>query len=264
MNIHEVIAQHKNKIEITQWAIIAGVSSLVYSEYIRRIKQKAVPTRIIMIPTIKSVMDLIKPDGQFMKLLSESLIDRMSQNPIFQKYLDSPELVLFQSENKGIMQELLDMYIIPNIFKSIPNTIFMKFGLGDEGQQLIRESREIDLFERQPISQGQMQFIIDETVLQLLILMPTIEKNIDIPEDNTKILITEEEILTIANENAICPIHFNSSIIENGSVNDLLQFVTSTFITDHSMQDLAKKNNKPIKYSIQTSVFNQVGIVTLH
>ena len=76
------------------------------------------------------------------------------------------------------------------------------------------ETWEIDLFNREPINDEQIDFIIEETVLQLLMLLPTMKKEIEIPEENINIKMSKDEILTIANENAICPIHFNSSIFK--------------------------------------------------
>ena len=57
MQIHQLvknaIMEHKQKIELTQWAIISGISSLIYSEYIRRIKRKEVPVKMILFQQLK-------------------------------------------------------------------------------------------------------------------------------------------------------------------------------------------------------------------
>jgi hypothetical protein len=176
MQIHQImkdaITQHKKKIELTQWAIISGVSSLVYSEYIRRIKQKNTPVRTILVPDIKNVKWFLDPDnGGFVKMLSDHMIDRMVKNEMFMKYSNAPELVLFTEDKLEIMKTIFDMYIIPNVVKSIPETISLKFGLNNPNQQLIRQDRDIDLFDGRFISTEQFDFIIDQTVLQLLLLL---------------------------------------------------------------------------------------------
>lgn len=267
MQIHQIIknamSQHKKKIELTQWAIISGVSSLVYSEYIRRIKQKSSPVRAILVPEIRVVQDLLNPEGHFINLLSENLIDRMVSHEMVKEYSIAPELVLFQEENIEVLKTLFDLYIIPNIVKKIPETIALKFGLDNSSQQMVRQDRDIELFERRPITDNQLQFVVDQSILQLLLLIPTMKKTIEIPEDNCKIFMNKNEILTIGNSNAICPIHINESIINNRSVIELLSFVTATNISKMENKTVGvQKNGHIVEYYVSTNMFNQVGITT--
>lgn len=256
MQIHqmvkEFISKNKNKIELTQWTIINAIASLVYSEYIQRFKQKQSPVKKIMIPSIKYVIELLKHDGQFMKMLSYDLIESIRKDPLFCKFNNAPELVIFNDENVEILKTIFDLYMIPNIEKRIPETIMIKFGIGDDKQQIFIEDNTIDLFERKPINENQFKFIVEEAVLQLLFSLPTMEKNVIFPENNRNIEITNNEILVINNENAVCPIHFNYSIFNNTEVIDLLCFVTSTSF---------KVTNDG--YSINTNPFNEVAIITL-
>lgn len=276
MNIHEIvkdaIKNHKQKIELTQWAIMSSISSLVYSEYLRRIVQKQVPVRILMVPSIKYVHELLNPDNQFMQLLSEKLIDGISKNNTFMKYADAPELVMFREDNIEIMKTIFDLYIIPNISRRIPETISKKFGLDDEKQQTFQENREADLFDRKPLNNDQLNYIIEETVLQLLSLLPTIKKDVEIPENNMSIQVGESDIISIDHENAICAILLNDNVITNESVIDLIKFVTSTNIesmivdVNGNKREIAavKKNGDIVKYLINTNVFNRVALIKLH
>lgn len=276
MNIHEIvkdaIKNHKQKIELTQWAIMSSISSLVYSEYLRGIVQKQVPVRILMVPSIKYVHELLNPDNQFMQLLSEKLIDGISKNNTFMKYADAPELVMFQEDNIEIMKTIFDLYIIPNISRRIPETISKKFGLDDEKQQTFQENREADLFGRKPLNDDQLNYIIEETVLHLLTLLPTIRKDIEIPENNMSIQVGENEIISIDHENAICAILLNDNIISNEAVIGLIKFVTSTNIEsmlvdiNGNAKEIAavKKNGDIVKYLINTNVFNRVALIKLH
>lgn len=268
MQIHQMIkntiSQHKKKVELIQWAIISGVSSLIYSEYIRRIKQKSSPIRAVLVPEIRSIQEILNPESHFMKLLSDQLIDKMANHELINQYSNAPELILFNDDKIEILKTLFDLYIIPNIIRTIPETISRKFGLTDPKQQLIREDRDIDLFNRQVINEDQFQFVVDQCVLQLILLIPTMKKSIEIPEDNCKIFMTKKEILTIGNENAICPIHFNDSIINNKSVIELLSFVTATNISKMDNKTVGvQKNDDIVEYYISTNMFNQVGLVSL-
>ena len=63
--IKDVMKNHKQKIELIQWAIMNGVASLIYSEYIRRIQQKNILILLlreqILLPRhVKSVRLLYK------------------------------------------------------------------------------------------------------------------------------------------------------------------------------------------------------------
>lgn len=261
--VKETLSTHKNKIEIVQWAIISSVSSLIYSEYIKQITQKQVPIRIIFVPALKTVREILRPDGQFMDMLSNRLIDEMMKNKWFVKYSSAPELVLFQEDQIEIMKTIFDLYIIPNISRRIPEAIEKKFRLDDETNQTFRESREADLFGRNPISDDQFNYVVEEAVLQLLVLLPTMKKDIDLPEKNLNIHMSASRILTIDHENAMSPIHFSDSIIENKSVIELLKFVTNTTIKriDDGVDALQDDYGEIVRYSIDTSVFNQVALV---
>lgn len=268
MKMHELMKEamntHKAKIEIFQWAVMAGVSSLIYSEYIKNIKQKQVPTRLILVPKIQYVCELLKTDSHFRNLLSESLIDKMIEDDLMKKYIDIPELVLFKDENIEILKTILDLYILPNVEKNIPNTISRKFGLNNPDNQLIKESNEIDLFKRIPITDKQFEYIVHEIVLQFLILLPSIKKHDEFPEDNTCIYLCEDEIITINHENALCPIHIDKEIISNKEVMNLLSFVTNTRIDEQDYQvSYMFKNNKMVFWEIISNTFNRIMITEL-
>lgn len=263
--IEDTINNHKNKIQLIQWAIISGVSSLVYSEYISKITQKQIPTRKIFVPSIREVQRVLDQDGEFMKNISENLITSMIENDMFIKYIDAPEFVLFKGNDVEVLKTILDLYIIPNMYKRIPETIAKKFRIGDDSNQLFYETKEACLFNMNPISDSQFRFLVDEIILQLLLLIPTMKKDIELPENNINIHITEEEILTIDNDNALCPIHFNSSIIKNNEVIELLKFITSTTIERIDCGvNVAVKNDSVVKYLVKTGIFNQVMITKLN
>lgn len=251
-NVRTSITEHKQKIELTQWAMIAGISSLFYSEYLRCMKRKEIPVERIMVPAIVNVNHYLNPNTTFMKLIDENFVGYIADHPLFKKYINAPELVLFKEENIELMKGIFDVYISPNISRRISETISKKFGLNDPKMQFFQESWDIHLFSGMPIDEGQIKFIVDQTVLQLLLLLPTMKKEVRIPENNENIILLNDEILTISNENAICPIHFDSSVFNNDSVNKLLYFVTNTTVEE--------SNNE---VHVTTGLFNQVLITKL-
>ena len=262
--VKDAMNQHKKKIELIQWSIISGVSSLVYSQYISQIQQKQSPTRIIFVPSLKSVNELLSPDNEFMNRLSLELIDKIANHPLIQEYNNAPELVMFNSDNIEIMKTIYDLYISQNITRRIPETIQKKFSIGDPKQQLIHESNTIDIFNRLLINDKQIEFIISQIVYQLLLLIPSIQKEIEYPERNDNIHITDNEIISIANDYAITPIHFATDVIQNDEVIKLLSFITNTEF--HSLTEgklRAQKHNDIVQYSITTGPFNQTVITQL-
>lgn len=251
--IKESIVNHKQKIELTQWSIISSIASLVYSDYIKHMKQKEFPTKVILVPSIKSVRRLLDINGSFMSLLSEHLIDNISRNPLFEKYKSAPEFAMFSDDNIEIMKAIFNLYIIPNIIRRIPETIDKKFGISDETQQLFREDRDIEIIDG--VSIDQYNYIVEETVLQLLALIPTMKRNIEIPEGNIGIQMESDEVIMINHDNAICPIYFNTSIIETSSIMELFQFVTST--TFKRIDD-----EETFRYYVDTSTSNRIALLS--
>lgn len=263
--VKDALKTHKSKIEVTQWAIIDGVASLIYSEYIYNMKNKVTPGRtILMVPKISAVQELLSEENQLITWISDNLIDKMLNDILFKQFIESPELEMFKENNVEIMKTILDLYIIPNISRCIPNTIAKKFAIGDPKNQDIRESNEIDLFSRKPIPDDYLNYLSHEIVLNLLTLLPTIKKNIEVPESNSSIQMSATEILTIKNVNAICPVLIDNVIFHNTIMN-LLSFVTNTTIKalDDSENIGFKQNKLSIDYIVSTGAFNSVSLTHL-
>lgn len=265
--VREAITTHKKRIELTQWAIMSGVSSLIYSEYLARIRQKQHPVQMIMVPAIRNVQELLLDNGPFITTLQEELIDRMVAVPIFRKFYDAPELEMFRPENIEIMKTIFDLYITPNIIRRLPETIARKFNLFDEKQQTFREDRSLDLFGRQSITEEQIDYIAEETVLQLMMLMPTLKRDVECPESNIKVAMCESEILSVENENALSPIHFDAHIINDmPKIMELLSFITNTKIERSDWQEKAACKGSPpetVDWFVTSGVFNKIYLTKI-
>lgn len=76
--------------------------------------------------------------------------------------------------------------------------------------------------------------------------------------------MSNKEILTIKNANAICAIMIDKEIIDN-SVMKLLSFVTNTNVDTLNNKDLIglKSNGLNIDYIVSTGVFNSVSLTRL-
>lgn len=259
----QFISENKNKIELFHWAVTSGVSTLVYSEFIRRMHQKAFPERIIEIPSLRAVDELLSEDSELMQKINNELISRMLEDPLFQQFLDIEELRIFSKENLEMLDTAFSLVTVPRIKSVLINTITKKFKLDDDTQQLFIQSRSIDLFDRSPIPDD-IEYISHEVVLQLLVLAPTIKKNVEVPNDLKQIMINDEDILTIANPNAVAPIHIDTQIMKYTKIMDLLNFVSGTTFKKVDGGDIAaQKNDLIVRYVASTNPFNQATVVQL-
>ena len=242
------LLENSGEIELIQSAIISGVSSLFYSEYISRIVKKAVPVGRIHVPEISTLKEYLNIGSEFMSCLSKSLLNMMLENNLLQRYIDARELILFKGDIVSL-KTILSRYILPNLSKTIPSVISNKFQLNNPKQQLIIENRGIDIFDRQPINEYQYDFIVNESVLHLLLSLPSITKvHYEWDISGIPILLSNDNILTIDHDNAICPIHINPSIFNNPKVFPLISFVTSTQIdsqfADGHYEVISNPNNR--------------------
>lgn len=264
--IKAAIREHRSKIEVFQWAVTSAVASLVYSEYISKMRQKTVPVRHVQVPAIKYVEELLAPNGKMMEYISDHLLDDIMNDELFQKYADAPELELFKEEYLDAWKSIFDLYVIQNISRHVPSTVAKKFGLDDDKQQLFRQSSEIDLFSRKPLASDRYSYLVHETVLQLLILLPSIEKTIITPENNQELDMSKSRILTIGNPNAICPIHLDCEIMVMSDTLKLIEYVTNSRSTSTYNPDsdiAAMVDDEIMEYRICTSPFNQTSITRL-
>jgi hypothetical protein len=255
--VKEMLRSHKAEIELLQLAMTSSLAGLLYSEFIRNFKQVLRPVHKIFIPELKQVRDLVNPDSEFMINISDNIVDSIINNELFKEFSSIDDLSLFKPDNIEILKTVVDLYIIPNMARSIPAVIASKFSIGNDDNQFFIESNEIDLFRRESLGSNHFKYIVDETILNILSIIPKIEREIVYPDNNMDITLDKDDktILTIGNDNAITLLHFNKQIFDNLEIMNLLSFVTSTSIGP-------KDNNKlPVtKYTVITNPYNQVMI----
>lgn len=265
--IKEFIIINKENIEMMQWAMMSSISSLIYSEYIYCIKNKYVPVHKVHIPSIRTVQQILSIDGKLMNILKERFIDILVCNPLIVAYHNRPELNIFNSENFNMIKTVFNEYMLPNIAKRVPETISKKFDIGNPRQTIMIEDSHIEMFtEFNLFGINTINFLVEEFVLQFLTTIPGMKKDLEFPESNSRIYIASDEIINIGNEHAVCPILFNSEIINNKDIFNLLSFVTSTSITENEDHSIWKDKNEiytPVIYVMDTNMFNEVCLTTL-
>ena len=88
------------------------------------------------------------------------------------------------------------------------------------------ESNDIDLFDRNPISELQMDYIYEEIVLYLLMNISDIKKD-KVSIDDSFILKNDEilEFPSSKNQSMIFSLYLNRNILDNKSIMNLISFV---------------------------------------
>ena len=247
--ITDLLTNHKSKIEMIQWAIISGISSLIYCEFLRNMQHNLIPTQKVFIPEIKQVQELLSIENNLYKLLENNFVKRIKENELFKQYQHCLELEIF---NEEILEILFTLYIYPNLEKNLPKTFQLKFGIGNPENQTFFEKPDLDLFNRQDLHSDHIKYMADQTVLQLLCNLPTIGKDIHHIRSNEYFIMDKNEIFILQHENELTPLYFDENIIQNYKVINLLSFVTSTEF--NPANDI---------YEIKSNPYNKIAIITL-
>lgn len=251
--------EHKSNIELFQMMTLQSFATLFHSYYISQFKQKYVPTHRIIVPSIRSFKDYINPKGEFMQNINKYFIDKIMielNSDKYKKYLKCPELILFNEENIETFKTIFDIYIIPNIYKYLPNSFINMFSLNDDSQQMFIENEEFIFDIEGYLKDDIFSYLVDETLLQLFAVLKSIKKEIILPENNNAILVGEKDIVTICNEKALSEILIDHDLYTKyPSIIKLLCFVSSTSICQINIP------NKSEEYS--TNPFNEVSITKL-
>ena len=265
-----MMENHKNKIELFQWATISGVAAYTYSLYVSKMCQVLVPTNVIRVPALSEVRWLLDNNSELIQHLSLDLIDNITKSKIFSLFKDAPEFEIFNNDNINGLKTVFDLYIIPNMRRSIIETIIKKFQLDNPNNQQFREYPDITISNNIPMTEV-VEWISEQTLLQLLMLIPSMKKSVTLIENNRNIEMADDHILTINNVSAITPIHFivgdfidmDSS---KESVMSIMNFVTSTSVRNKTIYggNAGKMFDGPIvKLLIDTDRTNQVSITKL-
>lgn len=233
-------------VETFQWSVIDSISSLLYSEYIGNIVEKKIPITRYMVPTIKSVIDILKPDSDFIRSVSNKLICGMSGNRwmTVSGFCNTGEYDKLKDEkDRTILQAILDSYIFTNVGRVIPNVIMKKFSIGIESNNgLMVEDYGIDLFKKGMLD-DYYEYIIEEASMSLVTIIMNTDSTCVTGVD--KIELTSDSILSINNGNAICRTLFSKDVATNPVVMDILKATVTNCIsaTDDTFIMETSKNN---------------------
>ena len=229
--VKETLTNHKEEVQYFQWASMNAMASFIFPEYVCHIKERTVPIHKILVPEMRAITDIVNPESSLVKKMSESLIDDMIKNTTFKGYIyHLNELQLFRENKVEILKCIYDSYIIPNVCKYIPEVISKKFGLDDPNQQLFQENRGVDLFPMDKLAIPNLgyEFVRDQTILQLLMMLPSVQKEQVVPESHKGFKVKFDQILTIDNDVALCPIHLTMKEFGNRINHIAIEFATSS------------------------------------
>ena len=239
--IQEILNKHHHEYEILQWSLMNSIGTLIYSEFLSKMKKVEKPVLHFNIPSIKAIQEVLNHEGVLMETIAKNLVKMIRQDKLFYAIDD---LGIFYPECEQDTNKVLLLYMLPNVERRIPESISLKFGLETE-QQTFREDRTIDLFNRQFDQQWMADYIIHETVLQLITFQAP--SNVIITVANTSCVgMGDKEIISISNQNALAPILIDKSMLSSESIN-LIGFVTNTsFEEDNDTTILTTSTNNKV------------------
>lgn len=260
MTMREYIKKNKDVLEEFQQAMFRSFGSLIYSYFLENMKRKN--NGKILTPEIKEVKSFLNFGTPFIDKVCEKFIIEMFDDPLYSEY---KELLLFHSfdifNNRncdGIAECLID-YIIPNMQRRIPEAISKKFEFEDTSKQTFFESNECE-FKTDDV-ESMFWYVLHEFMLQYLYENPKYNDlrsiNLIDPTNTEKVnfksVITEGDVLSIENINALTPILFDKIICDN-DVYETISFVTNThidfrrkiFVTNNTNIVNTIRFNKPI------------------
>lgn len=225
--MNKYLSEHKDPIGIFQMSLISSVATLIYSEYISRMKQKQLPTRKILVPNMKEVRDYTDLVTPFMEKLADTIISTLKEEPLFDKIKDSYKIL-----DEDMFDSVLRLYILPNVSRVIPNTISKKFGLEDDSIQMIKVDRDIRIFYPDKILIDDMIKVVSNQLIGNLILANNgIRLKIHPVESNisSTFKFDKNSIIGITNSNSISPLIYTKGTFDlNPYFVKLFNFVSSS------------------------------------
>lgn len=216
--------EYKNNVEMFQWAVMAAIGSLIFSEYIKCIEVH----HNAHIPSIRSVSGILSPNGKLLNKLRDTFIDDIINNELVKKC----NLDILSEENIDLFKEIFNEYILGNVSSHIPNTISKKFNLESDNKYVVEDSH-IDLFKSiQLDDQMLIDYLVEETTLALISLSGNITKNrSEFSDVKEPITFSSDEFVSITNEFAIAPIYINKKVLSYDKIADILLSVSLTEIS---------------------------------
>lgn len=230
-DIKEILETHKEEYQMLSFAFVNSVSTLIYTEFLRRMKRIEFPVPCVHVPRIAAVEELCNRRSPLMIRLSVELFETMQFHPKFDKIPQNFKDAIYDTN----CSKVLNGYLIPIIEKRLPEVIKHKFKL-DTDQQTFIEDNTIDLFNRIFGSDPQVNYVTSETVLQMVMQL---SKPIEGPKE---LYMDSDCIISIDNDNAIAPIMIDLSIIENINIFNAISFVTNTVVESVNDSKYIKTN----------------------
>jgi len=258
--IKNVTREKKDQIELLSRSLTSALAGLVYSEFVSCFRRVSLPTPRVLVPQIKTVVDLFEAEGPLVKFLTEKFITDLTSLPLWRACLTKPEirrdLDIFEEED--IVRIILELSILPQLSKTIPGIIGAKFNQLNTPNLVYQQNPEICLFQRLRLSQPYLDYITQQTLIHMLMILPGIVRDsVDLGNgDNTIYLHADNSnFLAITNiELGIIPIYFNHELVKEVNLaTDLVAYVTSTQFSKISME----------KVTFSTSPFNHAAKINL-
>ena len=258
-NIKNVLKNNKKEIETFQLALTSAIGTIIFSECVSNFNQRMSPTRKIFIPELTSVEKILNPENEIMMDIADNLISDICELIDGMKLSNNPQFNIFFVNDHEVLKTILDIYILPNLYKSLIKVIVAKLSLDDPDNRLFIQDPEIKIFKDMNIGNFR-EVIVMETFLHLINNAEGLNKTVVLLEnvdDYAMLIDNTSEFISINNQNMISPIHLNVSLLSESYAEwfiKLTNFVTSTQITMHKIY----QNERTL--TLTSSPFNAVTV----
>lgn len=238
-NIKSLLRDKRNDIENFQLAVVTGIASLTYLEYLKNFKQRLKPTRKVFIPSIELVKDMCNRDSNLMKYISDNTVKYFNDQFAVSPFDDSqnnnyPELEIFRSHGEEL-SVILEMHILTNVERTIPRVISSKFGINDDNNQTFFEDPEIKMFDQSDLKNYEFDktytdFILSQIKYYYMYITKSIHRDSILFEDNSNLSfeLQKNECITISNTNAVSTIYLDNKILLDDKMMELINFITGS------------------------------------
>lgn len=234
IGIEELINKYSDDFLNFEYSVVNGAASLIYCEFIRKMRNVTTPVPHIDTPKIYDVMRLCNIDSELMELIKNNIVDAIKDDQTYNEYKSSTvnKLDIIELDSLSEYRDhWINKMIIPQMGQ-ISSIIDQKFY--GHPNQTFRENREIELFNRANPTLSQVAYIANQAVCNYIcskenVLDESHKLTLDIHDTME---ITPKDIIMLIDEMGICPIYISLPTLINDQCWPIIQFVTGIIATD--------------------------------
>lgn len=229
IGIEELIHKYSDDFLNFEYSVVNGVASLMYCEFIRKMRNVEIPVHHIDTPKIHDLRNLCSQNSELMKLLQDNIISAIKNDRTYNVYKDTTGNewgIIEHDELSDYLEHWIDKIIIPNMGR-VASVIDQRF-YGHSPNQTFRENREIEMFDKDTPLMSHVTYIANQAVCNYLCEKEnvlSVDHELNLNTDNA-FEVTDNDIIMVIDEMGVCPVYISLSTILNVPAWNRVSFVT--------------------------------------